>query len=331
LIVVEVAAGGERGLGYTYAEAAVARIIADKLAPLLRGRDAADIEALWSAMFAALRNLGRAGATSMAVSAVDVALWDLKAHHAGVPLVKLLGQVREAMPLYGSGGFTSYSDAQLTQQFEGWARQGFTRFKMKIGREPARDRHRVRVAREAIGAAAELFVDANSAYTRAQALENAQAFANEVGIRWLEEPLEPWDFEGLHFLRGRMPQQVEIAEGEYGYDLPYFRRLLEAEAADVVQADATRCGGITGFLKVAALCEAWARPLSSHCAPLLHLPLGCAVLPFRHAEYFHDHARIERELFEGFPPCEGSVLRPNLSAPGFGVAFKWQDAERYTV
>lgn len=331
LIVVEIRAGGETGVGYTYADAGVARTIADRFEDLLSGRDAFQIPALWSAMIGQLRNFGRQGASAMAVSAVDAALWDLKAKHLGLPLAVLLGQVRAAVPVYGSGGFTSYSDAQLREQFRAWAELGIRCFKMKVGREPDADAHRVHVARTEIGAVAELFVDANSAYTRRQALVCAEQFANEFDVRWLEEPLAPEDLGGLRFLRGRVPAKLEIAEGEYGADLAYFRRLLEADAADVVMPDATRCGGITGFLKVATLCETWGVPLSSHCAPALHLHLGCAVAGMRHAEYFHDHARIERELFDGAVEPADGVLRPDLTRPGLGLDFKWQDAGQYTA
>jgi L-alanine-DL-glutamate epimerase-like enolase superfamily enzyme len=331
LVVVEISGGGETGLGYTYADAGVARTIADHLEPLLHGREALDLPGLWKAMLDRLRNLGRGGAAAMAVSAVDAALWDLKANHLGVPLATLLGHARDALPVYGSGGFTSYSDAQLQRQFRDWAARGITRFKMKVGREPARDRHRVKVARAAIGSGAELFVDANSAYTRNQALEAARMFVDEADVRWLEQPLAPQDLAGLRFLRSRVPPQLEIADGEYGYDADYFRRLLEADAADVTMADATRCAGITGFLQVAALCDAWCKPLSSHCAPALHLHAGCAVAPMRHAEYFHDHERIERELFDGIVEPRDGVLRPDLTRPGHGLVFKWADAERYAI
>lgn len=265
----------------------------------------------------------------MAVSAIDSALWDLKAKHFGVPLVALLGRVREELPVYGSGGFTSYSGDQLERQFLDWAGRGITRFKMKVGRDPTRDIHRVRDARAVIGSEATLFVDANSAYTRTQALEMATMFVAEADVRWLEEPLAPNDMAGLRFLRDRVPPQIELAEGEYGYDSDYFRRLLEADAVDVVMADATRCGGITGFLKIATLCEAWGRPLSSHCAPALHLHVGCAAGPLRHAEYFHDHARIECELFDGIVAVHGGALSPDPARPGHGLAFKWADAKRY--
>lgn len=331
LIVVEIAADGEHGIGYTYANVGVARTILDELEPHLRGRDAFAIEARWQEMFAQLRNLGAQGASAMAVSAVDVALWDLKGKVLGSPLVDLLGRTRDALPVYGSGGFTSYTDAQLARQFHGWASAGITRFKMKVGREPARDGDRVRAARACIGGHADLFVDANSAYTRSEALEFAHRFVEEADVRWFEQPLPPADLEGLHFLRQRVPAQLEIADGEYGYDLPYFRRLLAAQAIDVVMADATRCGGITGFMKIAALCEAASLPLSTHCAPALHLHPACAAAPVRHAEYFHDHVRIERELFDGFPAVTEGALIPDRRRPGLGLEFRWCGAERYAV
>ncbi|HEX2100499.1 MAG TPA: enolase C-terminal domain-like protein, partial [Candidatus Synoicihabitans sp.] len=331
LVVVELSAGAHTGVGYTYADAGVGRLIVDRLEPLLREQDGFAIGALWARMFARLRNLGQQGASAMAVSAVDVALWDLKARQLGVPLVSLLGAVRPAIPVYGSGGFTSYSEQQLREQFRGWAELGIERFKMKVGREPARDEQRVRVARAEIGAGAELYVDANSAYTRREARLYAELFADGFDVCWLEEPLPPEDLDGLRFLRGQVPAKLEIAEGEYGYDLDYFRRLLEADAADVVMPDLTRCGGITGFMHVASLCAARRVPLSSHCAPALHVHVGCAVAGLRHAEYFHDHARIERLLFDGAAEPEHGVLQPNLGEAGLGLEFKWQDAERYAV
>src|SRR3954453_9724045 len=127
--------------------------------------------------------------------------------------------------------------------------------------------------RRAIGDC-QLFVDANGAYTRKQALAEAAAFG-EHGVSWFEEPVSSDDLDGLRLLRDRGPAGMAIAAGEYGHDAAYFRRTLEACAVDVLQADATRCGGITGFMQAVALCEAYGVPLSSHCAPSLHLPLMC--------------------------------------------------------
>jgi L-alanine-DL-glutamate epimerase-like enolase superfamily enzyme len=221
-------------------------------------------------MIHAIRNLGRPGIASMAISAVDTALWDLKAKLVDLPLVTLLGQVHDSAPVYGSGGFTSYSLERLREQLGGWVAQGIPRVKMKIGTHPSEDLERVKAARQAIGKGAKLFVDANGAYSRKEALAFAAAFA-ELEVSWFEEPVSSDDLEGLHLIRDRAPGSMEIAAGEYGYDLIYFRRMLEAGAVDVLQADATRCGGITGFMQVAALCQAHHLPLSAHCAPSLHV------------------------------------------------------------
>ena len=330
IVVVELAAGRVPGLGYTYAHKAAATLIADMLLPLIRHRDAMDVTGSWIAMTRAIRNQGRPGVASMAIAAVDAAMWDLKARLLGLPLVTLLGAVRDGVPVYGSGGFTSYSVDRLQRQLAGWVERGITRVKMKVGRTPEDDNARVRAARDAIGPDAELFVDANGAYGRKQALAHAQAFA-EARVTWFEEPVSSDDLEGLRLLRDRAPAGMDIAAGEYGYDLYYFRRLVDAGAVDVLQADATRCAGITGFLQVGALCDAYNMPLSSHTAPALHVHACCALGRVRHLEHFHDHERIERLLFDGAPEPVNGVLRPDRSRPGFGFAFKRADATRYAA
>jgi len=237
---------------------------------------------------------------------------------------------RPAVPIYGSGGFTSYSIERLQQQCGEWGREGMRFVKIKVGRDPPHDIERAHAARTAIGRDVELFVDANGAYSRKQASRFADAFAT-AGVTWFEEPVSSDDLAGLALLRDRAPGGMAIAAGEYGYDLPYFRRMLEAQAVDVLQADATRCAGVTGFLAVGALCEAVCMPLSSHCAPTLHLPLCCALRSAVHLEYFHDHVRIENMLFDGAAqPAEGK-LHPDLARPGLGIEFKHSDASRYAV
>jgi L-alanine-DL-glutamate epimerase-like enolase superfamily enzyme len=266
----------------------------------------------------------------MAIAAVDAALWDLKARLLDVPVVTLLGAVRDSVPVYGSGGFTSYSIPQLQEQLRGWVASGIPRVKMKIGTHPGDDVARVRAAREAIGWNAELFVDANGGYSRKQALALAEAFA-DFGVTWFEEPVPSDDLDGLRMLRDRAPAGMEIAAGEYGYDLWYFRRMLEAGAVDVLQADATRCAGITTFLRVGALCEARLLNLSAHCAPSLHVHPCCAVMPVRHVEYFHDHVRIEQLLFDGALMPNNGALYPDRTRPGFGLDFKRQDAAKWRI
>jgi L-alanine-DL-glutamate epimerase-like enolase superfamily enzyme len=330
LVLIEADAGGVRGMGFSYADAATASLARTLLAGRVVGLDAFDVPAAWAAMVHAIRNLGRPGIASMAISAVDNALWDLKSRLLDLPLVKLLGAVRSSAPVYGSGGFTSYPIPRLQKQLAGWVEEGIPRVKMKVGREAERDLERVRAARQAIGPDAELFVDANGAYSRKQALGFAERFS-EQGVTWFEEPVPSDDLEGLRLIRDRAPAGMEITAGEYGYETLYFRRMLEAGAVDVLQADATRCAGITGFLRTASLCEAWTIPLSSHCAPSIHVHPGCAALPVRHLELFHDHARIERMLFEGaLDPAEGSLV-PDLSRPGTGLEFKRADAARYEI
>lgn len=330
LVLVQARAASETGLGYTYADAATASVIQDKLAKVVQGRNAMDIPGSWIEMVRQIRNLGRPGIASMAISAVDFALWDLKARILGLPIVKLLGEVRGAVPIYGSGGFTSYSNKQLREQLGGWVEQGIPRVKMKIGRDANADIERVRAAREAIGPAAQLFVDANGAYSRKQALEQAERFT-EFDVTWFEEPVSSDDLSGLRLMRDRAPAGMEIAAGEYGYDSWYFRSMLEAGAVDVLQADATRCGGITGFLQAASLCEAFHLPLSAHTAPLLHMHLGCSATPVRHLEYFHDHVRIEHMFFDGVPEPVNGELRPDPLSPGLGFELKRADAERFAA
>ncbi|HET7849525.1 MAG TPA: enolase C-terminal domain-like protein [Pseudolabrys sp.] len=327
LVLVEVTAAGATGLGYSYADAAAAEIVTGVLAGKIKDEDAFDIPKLWLAMVCAVRNIGWRGVAACAISALDVALWDLKARLLDVPLVALFGGEREAVPIYGSGGFTSYSVAQLQKQLAGWVENDGCRFvKMKIGTAPQDDLERVTAAREAIGEA-ELFVDANGAYGQKQALAFAEKFA-ALGVTWFEEPVSSDDLDGLRLMRDRAPASMEIAAGEYGYEQFYFRRMLEAQAVDVLQADATRCGGYTGFLKAAALADAWGMPLSAHTAPALHLPVCCAAPRLRNIEWFHDHARIEHLVFDGAPRPQDGAIRPDRSRPGHGLDFKDRDAAR---
>jgi L-alanine-DL-glutamate epimerase-like enolase superfamily enzyme len=331
LVLVRVNAGGCDGVGYSYADSATATLVRDLLAGTIEGRDALQTAARWAEMVAAVRNLGARGIAAMAISAVDNALWDLKGQLLKRPLVQLLGgAAREAIPAYGSGGFTNYALPQLEAQLAGWAEQGLCRVKMKVGREPAQDAARVKAARAAIGHGVELFVDANGAYTRKQALAMAARFADDH-VTWFEEPVPSDDIAGLAWLRDRTPAGMDVSAGEYGNTLADFRRLLEAGAVDVLQADATRCGGLSGFMRAAALCEAFGLPLSSHCAPALHVAACCCAGSAVHLEWFHDHQRIERLLFDGAPQPVGGLLRPSLDRFGLGLEFKDADAQEYAL
>jgi L-alanine-DL-glutamate epimerase-like enolase superfamily enzyme len=330
LVLVEARGGGVTGIGYTYADVATARLIHESLAGVVRGMDVMANGQIWEALVASIRNLGRSGISSMAISALDVAVWDLKARLLDVPLLTLLGAVRDVVPVYGSGGFTSYSLDQLRTQLAGWVEAGVPRVKMKIGRDPAADIVRIAAARASIGDDAELFVDANGAYGRKQALSQAERFADSR-VSWYEEPVYHLDLEGLRLCRDRAPAGMEISVGEYGYDPIGFAGILAAQAVDVLQADASRCEGITGLLVVDGLCEATATPLSTHCAPSLHAHVACAAKRVRHVEYFHDHVRIEHMLFDGALTPRSGALYPDLTRPGMGLEFKHADAQKYVV
>lgn len=330
LVLVSISAGNETGLGYSYADLSTALFIHEHLSPLIEGKNAFDIPGCLATMYHNIRNLGRPGITSMAISAVDNALWDLKARLLRIPLCKLLGQVHDGVPIYGSGGFTDYTPQKLQQQMQRYAKMGLKMAKIKIGSHPEKDPERVKLAKKALGKDASLFVDANGAFSRKQALKMASIFA-ESGVTWFEEPVSSDDLEGLHLIRDQGPGGINIAAGEYGYDPFYFRKMLQAQAIDVLQADATRCGGISGFIKVGASAESFSIPFSSHTAPALHLHVACSIPGLVNMEYFFDHVRIENMLFEGCPRPENGKLFPDISRPGNGLDFKEKDAKKFKV
>jgi L-alanine-DL-glutamate epimerase-like enolase superfamily enzyme len=328
MVVVEAHAGGATGVGYTYGDRSLAEFIRSQLAEVVLGADVMAPPAAWSAMQQAIRNAGQSGAGAMALSAVDIALWDLKARVLELPLIDVLPRFRDSVPVYGSGGFTSYSLERLQEQVVGWSAAGIPRVKMKVGRRPDEDEARLRAARDAIGDATELMVDANGAYGRKQALAWAERFAG-AGVTWLEEPVSSEDLEGLRLLRDRAPAGLEIAAGEYAWRLPDLGRFLEAGAVDVLQADVTRCGGITGMLGADALCRRHGVPFSAHCAPAVSAHACCAMETLRHLEYFHDHVRAEALLFDGTLQPDGGLLRPDRSRAGLGIELRRADAARF--
>jgi len=329
MVLVDLDAGGERGIGFTYSTEATAELIRGVLAHLVEGRSSLEPTRLRATLDRAVRNTGLPGIASHAISAIDLAAWDLKARLLGLPLCTLLGKVRDEVPLYGSGGFISYSRDRLEDQLSGWALRGFEAVKMKVGPDPATERERVHVARDAIGPDVELFVDANGACHPREAIALTRIFADE-GVSWFEEPVSSDDLDGMRFVRERLPDRMRLAAGEYAYRSYDFLAFARAGAVDVMQADATRCGGITGFLEAAALCEAWHLPLSAHTAPSIHLHPCCAVTcALEPAEYFHDHARIEHMFFDGAAMVRGGFARPDEDRPGLGLEPKRLEMERF--
>jgi L-alanine-DL-glutamate epimerase-like enolase superfamily enzyme len=331
LVVVLATSGDTSGLGYTYAHVAATDIISDELAGVVCGMDAMWPSMAWARMWHDVRNYGQTGVVSAGISAVDVALWDLKARLLGIPLVAAIDAVHDAIPIYGSGGFTSYDLDKLGRQLAGWAEDGIPRVKIKVGRDPEADHDRLKASRKAIGEDVELYVDANGAFTRKQGLHWADVYAAH-DVRWYEEPVSSDDLEGLRLLRDRSPASMDIAAGEYGWNLPYFQQMLDAGAVDCLQADVTRCGGISGFVRVASLCDARSLDLSGHCAPQVSAQVCTAAWHLRHLEYFHDHVRIEHMAFDGcLAPESGGVLRPDRTRPGLGLELKETDMEPFRV
>ena len=327
IVVVEAVGGGRRGLGWTYAPDATATVIDSMLAPRVEGRGLDDLAGLWLELGAAIRNAGRPGVAYCALSAVDLALWDLRARLLDVPLASLLPAVRDRVPVYGSGGFCSYSDRRLAEQLGGWIAEGIPRVKMKLGREPEHDPHRLDVARDAVGDGAELFVDANGAFGAKEAIRWARRYVEEWDVSWFEEPVPSEDPDGLRRVHDH--SSLDVAAGEYGYVLADFRALVDC--VDCLQADVTRCGGITGLLRVNGLASAHGLDLSGHCAPQLSAHALCGVDRLRHLEYFHDHVRIESMLFDGvLAPVDGALV-PDRSRPGNGLELKRADAQRWAA
>jgi L-alanine-DL-glutamate epimerase-like enolase superfamily enzyme len=331
VVLVTVRAGGQEGIGWSYAAAAAASVVNDVLADVVIGRSACDVAGAAEAMARAVRNIGRGGVAATAISAVDTALWDLKARVLGQPLTALLGSPGRDVRIYGSGGFTSYDEHQTRQQLRAWVEEDqIPRVKIKIGEDwgqhERRDLERIALAREVIGPDTELYVDANGGYSTGQAVRVAGEMAG-YGVTWFEEPVSSENLAGLAAVRGQV--LPDVAAGEYSWSLADSARLIDAGAVDCLQLDSTRCGGITGFLRGAALAAGHCLPVSAHCAPNLHAHVGAATENLRHIEYFHDHQRIEQLLFDGTLDPLGGVLSPDPGQPGLGLKLRITDAEKY--
>ncbi|HZC53736.1 MAG TPA: enolase C-terminal domain-like protein [Mycobacterium sp.] len=324
-VAVTAHAGDMAGLGWTYSTGAAAAVVREHLVDAVLGQDCADVAACWDAMHRACRNLGTRGLVMQALSAVDIALWDLKARAIGVSLRELFGAVRREVPVYGSGGFTTMSDAELDEQVAQWKALGCHAMKIKIGeswgRRADRDLSRVAHLRE-LAPDADLMVDANGGYSRAQA-RRVGAALDDLGVVWFEEPVSSDDLDGLAVVRDCV--QGDVTAGEYASDVYDAARLCRV--VDCLQLDATRCGGYTGFARAADVAAAHNLEVSAHCAPALHAPIAAATANLRHVEYFADHARLEPLLVEHAPVVREGVMRANDTA-GHGLVLH-TDAERW--
>jgi L-alanine-DL-glutamate epimerase-like enolase superfamily enzyme len=332
VVAVEVRAENVVGLGWTYASSSCKALIDETLAPLVLGSDPLSITGTHEEMVRRCRNFGRPGIVACAISAIDIALWDLKARLFDCSLSDLFGRCRETVPVYGSGGFTTYDDATATAQLERWVGTlGVRQVKIKIGESwgtnVARDLARVAHARSVIGEGIELFVDANGGYSRKQAVRVGIECSDVFAVSWFEEPVSSDDLDGLREVRDQT--RCDVAAGEYGYDEAYFARLVRAKAVDCVQVDVTRCGGYTSWLRVAAIAAANGLDVSAHCAPSLHAPVAAAVPNLRHVEYFHDHERVDALLFEGARVPHGGAM--DLPAGDVGHGMAERQSEKFRV
>lgn len=330
MVIAEVHAGGVTGTGWTYGPAACASVIVDTLAGQVLGRSGIDVAGAHEAMGRAVRNQGRRGVVSMAISAVDIALWDLAARLLGLPLHHLLGVVHDRVPVYGSGGFTTYDERQLDAQVDGWLDQAIPRVKIKIGESwgaaEDRDLTRMRQVRERIGDDAALMVDANGGYTAKQAVR-VMGRAEDLEVSWFEEPVSSDDLAGLRLVRESVA--ADVAAGEYGFDAFDLARLCQAGAVDCLQIDASRCGGITGWRHASAVAATFGLEVSGHCAPHLHAHVAAATPNLRHLEWFHDHVRIESMCFDGILDPEGGTLEPDDAAIGHGLTVRRADIAEF--
>lgn len=317
-VTVQIQSEGCTGLGWTYSSSASAAIITDHLAPAISDLDVLDVSGCWSAMHRACRNLGTRGLVMQAISAVDIALWDLKARLLGVSLSSLFGQLRDAVPVYGSGGFTTMNTQQLHDQIRTWTEAGCAAMKIKIGQgwgtQETRDLARVEQLRSQTDDVA-LMVDANGGYSRGQARRVGQQL-DDLGVVWFEEPVSSDDLEGLAVVRNAL--NCDVAAGEYISEVDEADRLCAV--VDCLQLDVTRCGGYTGWLRAAAAAAVHHLEVSGHCAPSLHAAVAAAVPNLRHVEWFTDHARLEPLLVDGAPPVHHGALHPDPDALGHGMS-----------
>ncbi len=308
---------GAQGVGYTYTigtgGSSVVALLRDHLAPKLLGRDASEIERLWKDLFFHTHATAVGAITSLALAAIDTALWDLRCRRAGVPLWKMAGGAQPQVPVYTTeGGWLHHSPQQLVEETISAQTHGFRGAKLKVGKPTiAEDVARLAAVRERVGDAFELMVDANQAWTVSEASRRAQAYA-PIGLAWLEEPLPAEDLGGHVELAARAP--MPIAVGESLYHPAHFREYLERGACSIVQVDCARIGGITPWLKVAHLAEAFNVAVCPHFLMELHVSLAAAVPNGAWVEYI---PQLDAITTSRMTMRDGHALPAD--APGLGI------------
>ena len=323
---------GYEGLGMAEATPGTRQVIQDALSRILIGKDPSDIEKLWDQMFWAVRGFGRKGVAFCAISAVDIALWDLKGKILGLPLYKLLGAYTDSVPIYGSGGWTNFTEKELIQEMEGYIESGINRVKMKVGKDYGKsereDINRVEAVRKAVGDDVTIFLDANNGYYKKQAIYMAKEF-EQFQVGWLEEPLIPDDIGGMANVS--QATHIPIASGEHEYTKYGFRDLVQRGGADIVQPDIARVGGVTEWMKIAHLCQAFNLPIAPHAMQLPHLHVACAIPNLKAVEYMNTQLEGDRIWYTEFPEQRNGMWSPFKDKPGLGLELDHYSISKYQI
>jgi len=322
-------ADGAQGVGYTYTigtgGSSVVALLRDHLAPQLLRRDACEIERLWKELFFHTHATAVGAITSLALAAIDTALWDLKCRRAGLPLWQCAGGAQQRVPVYTTeGGWLHHSARQLVDEAQSAKAQGFRGAKMKVGRPSlAEDVARLAAVREAVGDAFDIMVDANQAFSVSEARRRAHAYA-PLMLAWLEEPLPAEDLGG-HVELARAAS-MPIAVGESLYHPSHFREYLARGACSIVQVDCARIGGITPWLKVAHLAETFNVAVCPHFLMELHVSLTAAVPNGAWVEYI---PQLDSITASRMTMQDGYAVPPQ--APGLGIEWDFAAIERAAV
>ncbi len=320
------------GLGVGQASPGSAQLIETVLKQILIGQDPFDIEQLWSEMFWKLRTFGNKGIASQALSAVDIGLWDLKAKALALPLYRLLGAYTDAVPIYGSGGWTNLSEAELVAEMSGYVEQGIRRVKMKVardyGRGEAEDIARVAAVRKAIGDDVALYIDGNYGYYPKQAIYMAREF-EQFQVGWFEEPVLVDDVQGMAEIRRAI--DIPIAAGELESGKYKFRELIAGGAVDIAQPDVGRVGGVTEWMKVAHLAHAFNLLVAPHAVQLVHLHLACATPNLKAVEYLGSLLECDNLWYTQIPEPKDGMWSPFPDKPGLGLELDPYAVEKWAV
>lgn len=321
-------ADGVVGTGYSYTIGtgghSVMALLQRTLAPAIIGRDAYDIEAIWRDLLFLTHATTVGAITAIAMAAIDTALWDLKCRKLGLPLHRLAGGAQKDVPLYTTeGGWLHLEQSALVEDALRAKQEGFGGCKLKVGRPIHEDVARIAAVREAVGPGFEIFTDANQAFAVDEAIRRARAY-EPLDIGWLEEPLPADDISGHERLSQHT--SLPIAVGESLYSVSHFREYLQRHAASVIQVDVGRIGGITPWLKVAHMAEAFNVAVCPHFLMELHVSLCAAVPNARWVEYIPQLDELTTERMR----MEQGRARPS-DAPGLGIEWDFAAIDRLSV